>query len=190
MKYRTIVADPPWPYGGRSPRGHRDSDGKVKPGSAGFRVLPYPAMSIAEIQELPIASKCDPNGTRLFLWTTNKFLRSAFDVMEAWCFEYVLTLVWRKTKNPFPFNRSIAPIHAEYVLVGKCGKPGVTGRFPSSVLDFPAYPAMGHSAKPEGFIDLVEQVSPGPYLELFARRARFGWDYWGNESLETVELSA
>lgn len=46
----------------------------------------------------------------------------------------------------------------------------------------------GHSGKPEAFLDLVEQVSPGPYLELFARRARFGWDYWGDESLGTVEM--
>jgi N6-adenosine-specific RNA methylase IME4 len=35
---------------------------------------------------------------------------------------------------------------------------------------------------------MVEQVSPGPYLELFARRARFGWDYWGDESLNTAEF--
>jgi len=47
-----------------------------------------------------------------------------------------------------------------------------------------------HSRKPDGFLDLVERNSPGPYLELFARRARFGWDYWGNESLETVEMPA
>lgn len=47
-----------------------------------------------------------------------------------------------------------------------------------------------HSAKPEAFLDLVESVSPGPYLELFARRNRLGWDTWGNESLEHVEVSA
>jgi N6-adenosine-specific RNA methylase IME4 len=46
----------------------------------------------------------------------------------------------------------------------------------------------GHSAKPEAFIDMVEQVSPGPYVELFARRARFGWDYWGDQSLGTAEM--
>jgi N6-adenosine-specific RNA methylase IME4 len=45
-----------------------------------------------------------------------------------------------------------------------------------------------HSAKPEAFLDLVEQVSPGPYLEMFARRNRLGWDTWGNEALEHVEL--
>lgn len=52
------------------------------------------------------------------------------------------------------------------------------------------WPRAAHSAKPEAFLDIVEQVSPGPYCELFARRARFGWDYWGNESLGTAEMAA
>jgi len=52
------------------------------------------------------------------------------------------------------------------------------------------WPRGRHSAKPEAFIDLVEQVSPGPYLELFARRQRLGWDTWGNEALEHVELAS
>lgn len=47
-----------------------------------------------------------------------------------------------------------------------------------------------NSAKPEGFLDLVESVSHPPYLEMFARRARFGWDYWGNESLGTAGVGA
>lgn len=51
-------------------------------------------------------------------------------------------------------------------------------------------PRREHSRKPDAFLDIVEQVSPGPYLELFARRARFGWDYWGDQSLGTAELSA
>lgn len=36
-----------------------------------------------------------------------------------------------------------------------------------------------HSAKPAFFGDLVETMSPGPYLELFAREPRLGWDSWG-----------
>ena len=47
-------------------------------------------------------------------------------------------------------------------------------------------PLGGHSEKPELFMDMVEQMSPGPYLELFARRNRLGWDTWGNECLEHV----
>ena len=47
---------------------------------------------------------------------------------------------------------------------------------------------IAHSAKPDAFIDIVEQVSPGPYLEMFARRQRLGWDTWGNEALEHVSI--
>jgi N6-adenosine-specific RNA methylase IME4 len=38
----------------------------------------------------------------------------------------------------------------------------------------------GHSIKPPAFLDVVEQVSPGPYVELFARQPRLGWDAWGH----------
>lgn len=36
-----------------------------------------------------------------------------------------------------------------------------------------------HSEKPALFLDLVERMSPGPYVELFARAPRLGWDSWG-----------
>lgn len=47
-----------------------------------------------------------------------------------------------------------------------------------------------HSQKPESFLDLVETVSPGPYLEMFARRQRLNWSTWGNEALEHVEIAS
>jgi N6-adenosine-specific RNA methylase IME4 len=50
------------------------------------------------------------------------------------------------------------------------------------------WPRGTHSTKPEAFFDVVELVSPGPFLELFARRARLGWDSWGDESHGTVEM--
>lgn len=49
---------------------------------------------------------------------------------------------------------------------------------------------IAHSAKPDAFLDLVEQVSPGPYLELFARRQRLGWDTYGDEALNHVEMAS
>jgi N6-adenosine-specific RNA methylase IME4 len=52
------------------------------------------------------------------------------------------------------------------------------------------WPRGPHSVKPDAFLDLVEQVSPGPYLELFARRQRLGWDTWGDEALNHVNLEA
>ncbi len=47
-----------------------------------------------------------------------------------------------------------------------------------------------HSAKPDLFLDLIEQMSPGPRVELFARRQRLGWDTWGDEALGHVEMAS
>jgi len=41
------------------------------------------------------------------------------------------------------------------------------------------WPRGRHSEKPAAFLDVVEQVSPGPYVELFSREPRLGWDSWG-----------
>jgi N6-adenosine-specific RNA methylase IME4 len=147
-------------------------------------------MSVAKISAVDVQSMADPSGCRLFLWTTSRYLRSAFDVMEAWGFTYKQTLAWHKTPDGPPFVTHIAPSHSEFILVGVVGSPGRTGAFPSSIIAHPNASGGGHrrhSAKPEAFMDYIEQASPGPYLELFARRNRLGWDTWGNESLEHVE---
>lgn len=105
--------------------------------------------------------------------------------MVAWGFDYRQTLVWHKYDGG-PFVASIATNTAEYLLVGACGSPIRTGSLPSSVIKIAALRT--HSQKPEAFIDMVEQVSPGPYVELFSRRHRLGWDVWGNESANTADL--
>lgn len=191
MKYRTIVVDPPWDYEGfaTAPTSIHGTRGPVK-----VAALPYESMTAAEIGGLPVRGLADRD-CRLFLWTTNRYLPEAFDVITAWGFNYKQTLVWRKTGNPSPFGGSVAPNHAEYLVVAAIGAPPVNERLKSSVIDAPA-PAPGkrpgsarsHSAKPECFLDYIEQVSEPPYLEMFARRARFGWDYYGDQSLGTAEL--
>lgn len=52
------------------------------------------------------------------------------------------------------------------------------------------WPRLPHSQKPDAFYDLVELASPGPYLDMFARRQRLGWDTWGDEALEHVSLGS
>lgn len=178
VKYRTIVADPPWDYPDgmpNNPKGKRNN-----------QPLPYPSMNLAEIAALDV-SKLSAHSARLFLWTTNRYLPLAFTVLNEWGFEYRQTITWHKTGNPSPFGGSVAPIHSEFLLVASRGKPERLARWGSSVI---AANVGRHSVKPEIFLDLIEQVSPGPYLELFARRARLGWDVWGNEVESDVELAA
>ena len=182
-RYRTIVADPPWAYEGfaTAPGGERKRG--LKPRAVD---LPYGSMSVDEIAALPVASVA-ASDCRLFMWTTNRYLRDAFTVLDGWGFDYRQALVWHKTGNPSPFGGSVAPIHAEFLLVAAKGSPDVVERLSSSVIAANK-PRDAHSQKPDVFVDLVERCSPGPYLEIFARRARFGWDYAGDGSLGTVDI--
>lgn len=182
-RYCTIVADPPWHY----------DDYATMPGNAkkqGHTVkrpdLPYESMTVAEVAELPVSELVDKNAF-VYLWTTNKYLPESFEVLKAWGLQYRQTLVWHKTGNPSPFGGTVAPNHAEFLLVGVKGSPRANQRMPGSVITAPK--PYEHSRKPDVVLDLIEAVGPGPYLEMFARRARFLWDYWGNESLETAEVA-
>jgi len=122
---------------------------------------------------------------RLFLWTTNRYLPQAIPLAEFWGFEYRQLLVWHKRDGNL--GGSVAPNSAEFVVVATKGSPTRISKMPSSVISTAA--PKRHSTKPECFLDYVEQVSPGPYVELFARRHRLGWDVWGNESANTAELA-
>jgi N6-adenosine-specific RNA methylase IME4 len=190
-RYRTIVADPPWAYDEGFALGHGRTvtKGKVSYEAAvDTRPLPYAAMSVDGIAALPVAALADCDA-RLFLWTTNRYIEQAFGVLAAWGFAYKQTLVWHKTDVNLPGH--VAPNSAEFILVGTVGKPARPNLMPSAViattrLGGPGTPS--HSQKRECWLDYFEQVSPGPYVELFARRARMGWDYWGDQSLGTAEM--
>ncbi len=182
-RYRTIVADPPWHYDNHATMpGNPKKQGHITKRQA----LPYASMTVPEIAALPLAALADRD-CRLFLWTTNLYLPEAFGVLEAWGFAYKQTLVWHKTGNPSPFGGSVAPNHAEYLIVGQRGSPELLGRMAGSVIAVPK--PYEHSKKPETFLDLVESVSPAPYLEMFSRRARLGWETWGDEALHGTEAT-
>lgn len=193
--YRTIVVDPPWPY----PEGfmrlganHRKKDGTARThaerGPSKKIDLPYPSLELNEIAALPIEELAEDDA-RLFLWATMRYLAVGFNLLGKWGFTYKQLLVWDKTPFFQPIGGSIAPNAAEFVVVATRGNPKRLGKWSTSVIR--ARRARNvHSRKPDVFLDLVETVSPGPYLEMFARRNRLGWDTWGNEALEHVEVMA
>ena len=170
--YGTIVADPPWRYDEGFPTQSRTS-GKWS-GDVTTKALPYSGMDMDAIKALPVADLAAV--TRLFLWTTNRYIPDAFDVMAAWGFAYKQTLVWHKRDGNM--GGSVAPCSAEFLLVGVMGSPPVLTKAAAAVISAPQ--AKQHSRKPQAFLDLAEAVSPGPYVELFARAPRLGWDHWGH----------
>jgi N6-adenosine-specific RNA methylase IME4 len=185
-RYRTIVADPPWEIADFPAWTRRGPD--LPP--------PYAMMSLAEIKKLPVADLAeadrwhvngDRGGCNLFLWTTTQYLVPAHEVCEAWRFKPTAVLVWCKPPLEGGLGGTFKA-NVEFVVVARRGSPPrATG---ASGTRWFQWPRGKHSEKPEAFLDLVETVSPGPYLEMFARRARFGWDYWGDESLGTAEMVA
>lgn len=161
--YRTICADPPWQYGNTSTRGAAEDH--------------YPTMTVAELCELDVVGLA-ADESHLYLWTTNGFLREAFDVMDAWGFEYKTTLVWVKPQIGMGnYFRS----STEYVLFGVRG--GLRTVDCNQRNWFEAKRTR-HSKKPGRFFELVETASSPPYLEMFARERRLNpdWSYWGNEA--------
>lgn len=175
VRYRTIVADPPWSVG-RGPEWA--SNGPSRP-------LTYPTMDVDAIASLPVQTLADASA-HLYLWTINAYMEDAYDIARLWGFRPSTVLVWAKRPNGIGLGGTYS-LTTEYVLFCRRGVLPAKQRVASTWFEWSRGP---HSAKPEAFLDMVETVSPGPYLELFARRQRLGWDTWGNEALNHVDLGA
>ena len=189
MKYGTIVVDPPWRVMG-GPLAGGVGEGFVFDGTPSTRPLPYPTMSADEIAALPVGELAADDAS-LYLWTINAYVTDAYDIARSWGFKPSTLCVW--AKNPMGGGLGGAfGITTEFFLYARRGQPQeqrVTGTW----FNWKRHYVNGkpaHSAKPDAFYDLAERVSPGPYVELFARRARLGWNYWGDQALENVEMVA
>ncbi len=191
MKFATIVADPPWEVkAGRAMGAYKVVDGKqVWPAgeTAVARPLAYPTMTVPEIAALavPAADDC-----HLYLWTINRYVDEAFDVARAWGFKYSTLLTWAKNPKGSGLGGCYG-ISSEYVLFCRRGTLAAKADVNTTWFNWKrpyknGYPQ--HSAKPPEFYTMVEHVSPGPYLEMFARQPRAGWAVWGNEVQPDVEI--
>lgn len=187
------MADPPWPY--NSPRaivgngGRGAQDGKAAEIIQADVLQHYNIMTLDEIKQLPVASLA-ADAAHLYLWTTNSFMVEAHEVARAWGFQPKTILTWVKTHHDKPCRPSMKTGYwyrsaTEHIVFAVRGKLRLSG--PATPTAF-LLPRLPHSVKPDFFYDLIEAQSPGPYLELFARRARSAWDIWGNEVSSTVTL--
>lgn len=178
-RFGTIVADPPWKY---SERGDHNAGlngfGGSKVG-AGVETR-YNLMPLADIKALDIGARYAEENAHLYLWTTVGFVDEAFDVMRAWGFTYKTMLTWVKPANGI--GRYFR-VNTEHVLFGVRGKLMTQRRNVPTAF---AAPRTKHSEKPAAFFDLVETHSPGPYLSIFERRERMGWDAIGDELGSTI----
>lgn len=160
-RFHTIYADPPWKYGNQSTRAATDNH--------------YPTMTVEEISALPVESLCHDEAV-LLLWTTNGFLVEALtQVIPAWGFEFKSSMIWCKPQMGIG---NYVRLSHEFLLIASRGGMRTNGKNQISWIE---HPRERHSAKPDRFRTIVEQMTINPRLELFAREARPGWSAWGNQ---------
>lgn len=177
IEYRCIVSDPPWSPSLGGTWGARADKGRPQ--------RFYQTMSLEEIKAVlvPAAAQC-----HLYLWCLSQHIDWGYEVARSWCFEPVTILTWCKPGPGVGRFRC----NTEHVLLARKGSrhgnPFGSGGRHAQATDgtWFTWPRGRHSEKPQEFFDLVERLSPGPRLEMFARARRHGWDAWGDEITEEV----
>jgi N6-adenosine-specific RNA methylase IME4 len=178
--YRVIYADPPWSF--------RTYSAKGKGRSADAH---YDTLDLGGIKALPVADWAAPDCV-LLLWATDPLLPEALEVIRAWGFTYkTVGFYWAKL-NPRATGALLfderdfftgmgfwTRANPEPCLLATRGKPK---RAHAGVKKLVVSPRREHSRKPDEVRERIEQLVEGPYLEMFAREARPGWDAWGNQS--------
>lgn len=169
-KFRTILADPPWDIHQQGAKG------------AGRH---YRLMTLERIKAMPVADLAEDDA-HLWLWVTNATLREGYEVADAWGFTVRSPLTWIKFRLGLGAYLRNA---TEHLLFATRGKAPVQFRSQPTWINAPV---QEHSVKPAEQFAVIERVSPGPYLELFARRrppSRAPWFVWGNEVASDVTIS-
>jgi N6-adenosine-specific RNA methylase IME4 len=174
-RFSTVLADPPWRF--------QNSTGKVAPEHR--RLNRYGTMSLDDIKQLPVRQIADDT-SHLYLWVPNALLAEGLAVLGAWGYTYKSNIVWHKVrKDGGPDGRGVGFYFrnvTELILFGVRGKNARTLAPGRRQVNFLATQKREHSRKPDELYPIIEACSPGPFLELFARGVRSGWQVWGNQA--------
>jgi N6-adenosine-specific RNA methylase IME4 len=178
-KYAVIYADPPWKFSVYSAKGEGRS-----------ATAHYNCLSLDQLYRLPV-SEIAADDSVLFLWTTDPFLPKGIDLASAWGFNYkTVAFYWAKLnksadkklfseKDFFTGLGYWTRANLEPCLLATRGSPK---RISKKVKRLIISPRREHSRKPDEVFARIEELVEGPYVELFARASRHGWDSWGDQA--------
>jgi len=168
-KYGLIVIDPPWQI--------KKLTHKARPNQIN---MDYSLMSIDEIKQIPLQSISKENSW-CFLWTTQKYLFQAKEILEGWGFKYLLLMTWKKLAGRsegmplFGFRWN-----SEFILVGYKGKIPLWVKGKPLIKTCFEGVNIRHSQKPQEFYNFIQELDKDR-IDIFARKQRLGWDVYGNE---------
>jgi N6-adenosine-specific RNA methylase IME4 len=180
QRFGTVLADPPWRFTNRT--------GKMAPEHR--RLSRYGTLTADEIAALPV-SAIAASTAHLYLWVPNALLPEGLRVMSAWGFEYKTNVVWHKIRRDGGSDGRGVGFYfrnvTELILFGVRGKNARTLPPGRRQVNYLGTRKREHSRKPDEQYEIIEACSPGPWLELFARGKRNGWNSWGNEAGEDYQ---
>lgn len=174
-RYGAILADPPWSFRNWSAKG-----------TGRNAVSHYDCLDYDALASLPVGDMAADDCV-LFLWAVDPLLPKAIDLLRAWGFEYkTVAFYWVKTNKADTAGDKFftglgywTRANPEQCLLATRGKPSRRAR---DVRRLIVAPRREHSRKPADVRDRIERLVAGPYLELFARETKPGWDCWGDQS--------
>lgn len=164
--FHVIVMDPPWPYREDPEQQDYDPNGRRA-------ANPYPEMQLADLaaMRLPAADDCV-----LWLWTTHKFMRHAFPLLDRWGFTDRAIVTW--SKDRMGLGRWLRS-QSEFCIMATRGQPVINLTNQTTVLHGPM---REHSRKPDEFYTMVDALCVGRKLDFFSREPREGWEQFGNDT--------
>lgn len=193
--YGAILADPPWRFnvwsGETAVKRHNSSGTNV---SASVH---YQTMAADDLRALPVKDLA-ADDCALFMWVTWPTLLEAIELVDAWGFKYkTCAFDWMKAHagqiDMFREDNDVlmgmgywTRANSEPCLLATRGKPK---RLHADVRQGIIEPRREHSRKPDCVHDRIQRLVAGPYLELFARAPRAGWDVWGNQTDKFAEAA-
>lgn len=185
--YNVGLIDPPWKYVTWSAKGLGKSPDKH-----------YATMTVDQLKALPVGHLFSKRAV-IFVWIIDSHMEIALEVIRAWGFRYkTVGFYWAKTTKDgdgFPMGTGhwtrANPEHAyecyqedeqeaERCLLAttRLNPPRQDKGVPRLIVS----PKREHSRKPDETYDRIERLVDGPYIELFSRNEREGWDCWGDEA--------
>ena len=184
-KYKIIYADPPWHYGSKSAVNNSVGN-DIKPLSEH-----YNTMSLSDLKAMPIKKIIDKD-CACFMWVTDSHLDEAIQILKAWGFQYkTIAFNWIKTTSKGNFCKNVAPWTMKSSEVCLLGTRGAMTKYKkiNNIESLVIAERTKHSKKPSEVRKRIELLFGYlPRLEMFARSSAEGWDVFGNEAPNSIEI--
>ena len=187
-KYGVILADPPWSFKSWSDKGkNRAPDAMVR--QKGLAERHYKTLDLSAIAALPVGDLAAKNSV-LLLWAVDCMIPQALEMGQGWGFTFkTVAFTWVKRTKTNTFHIGLGYWtrgNPEQCLLFTRGSPRRKSAAVRQLIDAPR---REHSRKPDEQYDRIEALLPGPYVELFARTQRPGWDAWGDQLDKFLEAA-